>query len=126
MLQVLGVQVGAVQPLQVGEQRVMSGFRKHAMHGPVVVSALGLAGDEQADLTVELMKDRLAMGQPIRRAGLPEDIANAAAWLASDEASFVTGHALVVDGGITTGRLWSERQQASEARLAQFKLPGNQ
>jgi MOSC domain-containing protein YiiM len=30
----------------------MSGFRKHAMHGPVAVSALGLAGDEQADLTV--------------------------------------------------------------------------
>ncbi|WP_343389366.1 SDR family oxidoreductase [Candidatus Amarobacter glycogenicus] len=86
---------------------------------------MGLSA-EQADLTVELMKDRLAMGQPIRRAGLPEDIANAAAWLASDEASFVTGHALVVDGGITTGRLWSERQQASEARLAQFKLPGNQ
>ena len=92
---------------------------------PIFGKGMGLSA-EQADLTVELMKDRLAMGQPIRRAGLPEDIANAAAWLASDEASFVTGHALVVDGGITTGRLWSERQQASEARLAQFKLPGNQ
>ena len=52
MLQVLGVQVGAVQPLQVGEQRVMSGIRKQAVRGPVAVSALGLAGDEQADLTV--------------------------------------------------------------------------
>ena len=81
---------------------------------------------EQADYTIDLMKVRLAQGQPIRRAGLPEDIAAAAAWLASDDSSFVTGHALVVDGGLTTGRLWSERQEAAEARLAQFKLPGNQ
>jgi MOSC domain-containing protein YiiM len=51
-MQLLGIQVGAVQPLQVGDQRVMSGFRKHATRGPVAVSALGLAGDEQADLTV--------------------------------------------------------------------------
>jgi len=42
MLQIVGVQVGAVQPLQVGEQRVMSGIRKHAVRGPVAVSALGL------------------------------------------------------------------------------------
>jgi len=52
MLQVLGLQVGAVQPLQVSEQRVMSGIRKQAARGPVAVSALGLTGDEQADLTV--------------------------------------------------------------------------
>jgi NAD(P)-dependent dehydrogenase (short-subunit alcohol dehydrogenase family) len=38
---------------------------------------------------------------PIGRWGTPQDIANAALYLASDEASFVTGHALVVDGGMT-------------------------
>jgi NAD(P)-dependent dehydrogenase (short-subunit alcohol dehydrogenase family) len=92
---------------------------------PIFGKAMGL-GAEQADLTVELMKARLAQGQPIKRAGLPRDIAEAAAWLASDAASFVTGHALVVDGGITTGRLWSERQAAAEQRLAQFRMPGNQ
>ncbi len=92
---------------------------------PIFGKGMGLSA-EQADLTVDLMKVRLAQGQPIKRSGLPEDIANAAAWLASDEASFVNGHALVVDGGITTGRLWSERQQAAGDRLAQFKLPGNQ
>ena len=42
--------------------------------------------------------------QPIPRAGEPKDIANAALFLASDESSFITGHALVVDGGLTTGR----------------------
>jgi MOSC domain-containing protein YiiM len=51
-MQLIGIQVGLVQPLQVDDRRVMSGFRKHAMHGPVAVRALGLAGDEQADLTV--------------------------------------------------------------------------
>ncbi|HEX2034313.1 MAG TPA: glucose 1-dehydrogenase [Chloroflexota bacterium] len=38
---------------------------------------------------------------PVRRWGTPQDIANAALYLASDEATFVTGHALVVDGGLT-------------------------
>ena len=92
---------------------------------PIFGKGMGLS-PEQADMTIDLMKVRLAEGQPIKRSGLPEDIANAAAWLASDEASFVTGHALVVDGGITLGRLWSERQQAADQRLAQFKIPGNQ
>lgn len=91
---------------------------------PIFGKGMGLDAD-QADLTIDLMKVRLAQGQPIKRSGLPRDIAEAAAWLASDAASFVTGHALVVDGGITTGRLWSERQAAAEQRLAQFKLPGN-
>ena len=39
------------------------------------------------------------MTSPIRRLGMPEDIANCALYLASDEASFVTGATLVVDGG---------------------------
>jgi NAD(P)-dependent dehydrogenase (short-subunit alcohol dehydrogenase family) len=37
------------------------------------------------------------------RFGRPEEIASAAAFLASEDASFVTGHALVVDGGFTAG-----------------------
>jgi NAD(P)-dependent dehydrogenase (short-subunit alcohol dehydrogenase family) len=38
---------------------------------------------------------------PLRRTGRPEDIAGAVAFLTSDDASFITGHALVVDGGLT-------------------------
>ena len=82
---------------------------------PIFGKALGLSPDE-ADATVPLMKGVLEASQPIKRAGLPEDIARAALWLASDESSFVNGHALVVDGGLTGGRPWSETQR-SRARL---------
>ena len=38
---------------------------------------------------------------PLKRVGQPVDVANAVVFLCSDEASFITGHALVVDGGLT-------------------------
>ena len=37
--------------------------------------------------------------EPVGRMGLPHEIAEAAVWLCSDAASFVTGHAMAVDGG---------------------------
>jgi NAD(P)-dependent dehydrogenase (short-subunit alcohol dehydrogenase family) len=77
---------------------------------PIFGSALGLAGPA-ADRVAELMKTLLATRQPIQRAGLPDDIARAALWLASEESSFVNGHALIVDGGLTGGRMWSVVQE---------------
>jgi NAD(P)-dependent dehydrogenase (short-subunit alcohol dehydrogenase family) len=44
---------------------------------------------------------RSERAHPLGRIGRPEEIAAAAAWLCSDESSFVTGHALVVDGGLS-------------------------
>ncbi len=42
-------------------------------------------------------------GVPLNRVGKPEDVAHAVAFLASDKASYITGHILVVDGGLTVG-----------------------
>jgi len=47
--------------------------------------------------------DSMVEHTPLGRIGQPQDIANAYAWLASDEASFVTGHCLSVDGGVVVG-----------------------
>ena len=70
---------------------------------PIFGKVLGLS-PEDADKTVDAMAQVMGGAQPIARAGLPRDIANAALWLSSDDSGFVTGHALVVDGGLTLGR----------------------
>jgi NAD(P)-dependent dehydrogenase (short-subunit alcohol dehydrogenase family) len=55
--------------------------------------------DEDNAAKMVKLKKNLAQATPLPRAGLPEDIARAALYLASDEASFVNCHDLVVDGG---------------------------
>ncbi len=52
---------------------------------------------------MEIYKERLRDAHKLNRFGRPDEIAAAAAFLASEDASFVTGHALVVDGGFTAG-----------------------
>jgi NAD(P)-dependent dehydrogenase (short-subunit alcohol dehydrogenase family) len=49
------------------------------------------------------IRDSIVAKTAARRVGVPEDIAGGAIYLASDEASYVTGHVLVIDGGWTIG-----------------------
>jgi len=64
--------------------------------------------------------------QPIPKSGLPEDIAAAALYLASDDAAFVTGTYLLVDGGITSGPRSAWDRQAPNPLLAAMGITPEQ
>ena len=51
----------------------------------------------------EDMKEQMKKAIPLGRAGKPEEIAYAVRWLASDEAAYVTGHVLSINGGMLMG-----------------------
>jgi NAD(P)-dependent dehydrogenase (short-subunit alcohol dehydrogenase family) len=54
----------------------------------------------QASMAANAQVEKMILaGQPGGRLGTPEEVAEAAIWLCSDRASFVTGHSLLVDGG---------------------------
>jgi NAD(P)-dependent dehydrogenase (short-subunit alcohol dehydrogenase family) len=52
--------------------------------------------------SVEGLRAKMEGGVPVRRLGLPEEIANTALFLASDEASYISGVVIPVDGGISS------------------------
>ncbi len=58
------------------------------------------SGQEMVDKNPEFY-DYAVTQYPVGRAGAPDDIANAIAFLCADEAGFITGHPLVVDGGLS-------------------------
>jgi NAD(P)-dependent dehydrogenase (short-subunit alcohol dehydrogenase family) len=61
--------------------------------------------------------------QAIRRAGLPEDIARAAVWLASDDSSFVSGAAISVDGAVPDGLFSSEEKVTGFVEALGLEVP---
>ena len=56
---------------------------------------------EENERREQRLTEHFAAQLPLKRAGTPEDIANAALYLASDESRHTTGHNLMIDGGIT-------------------------
>ena len=65
------------------------------------MNAATIVGDPDA---MDEAREAFRTRTPLRgRIGVADDIAQAALWLASDDAGFVSGHILVVDGGLTTG-----------------------
>jgi NAD(P)-dependent dehydrogenase (short-subunit alcohol dehydrogenase family) len=62
---------------------------------PLVTGMFDVIGDD--------MKDKLEASIPMKRFGKPEEIAEAIVWLCSDSSSFITGHALPIDGGMVAG-----------------------
>ena len=52
-------------------------------------------------ISTDELRNKMVKAVPLKRLGKPEDIAGAALFLASEDAAFITGHSLVVDGGMT-------------------------
>jgi NAD(P)-dependent dehydrogenase (short-subunit alcohol dehydrogenase family) len=67
---------------------------------PIMARSFGIPAEKSEEFEA-LLSERLAGSQPIGRVGRPEDIAEAAVFLASDSSSFITGVTLSVDGGAT-------------------------
>ena len=82
-------------------------------------ASLGLPR-EVADQMAARVAEHGASVQPIPKAGVPEDIARAALYLASDDSEFVTGTHIVVDGGITVGSRHSWDQSGPSPFAALF------
>jgi len=94
--------------MELGERGIrVNSISPGAILTPIFGKAMGMSTSD-ADGSVDKLKDVFADHQPIPRAGLPEDIAQAAVYLATDASGFVNGHDLTVDGGLIGGRGWSE------------------
>jgi len=107
--------------MELGESGIrVNSISPGAIATGIFGKALGFSTDT-AEKTPTVMAELIKSAQPIPRAGLPEDIAHAAVFLASDESSFVNGHDLVVDGAITGGRNWSQQQQGYVAMRQAFE-----
>lgn len=108
-----------------GAELARSGIRVNAVCPGLILTNIFTANpDRVPPAAVPMVKAAMAKGapnaQPINKAGLPEDIAKAVLFFASDESAFVTGEHLLVDGGAFIGprHVWDEAAQAErEARM---------
>ncbi len=83
--------------------------------GGIITPIFGLAAglsQAAAEGRLDRVEAWLEKSQPIQRAGVSDDIALAAVYLASDESTFVNGHNLVVDGGLIGGKAWSASKES--------------
>jgi NAD(P)-dependent dehydrogenase (short-subunit alcohol dehydrogenase family) len=107
--------------MELGESNIrVNSISPGAIVTGILGKALGLSV-EAAERTASTVEQRFAKNQPIPRAGLPDDIARAAVFLASDDSSFVNGHDLVVDGGVIGGRNWTQQQDGLKALREELK-----
>src|SRR2546421_3932384 len=107
--------------MELGESGVrVNSVSPGAIATGILAKALGMRDASEADALADKIKEAYATAQPIPRAGVPDDIAQCVAWLASDRATFVNGEDIVVDGGVIGGRMYTPHQEAlkeTKARL---------
>jgi len=112
--------------LELAEHRIrVNAISPGAIVTPIFLKSLAVPEGRESE-ALDLLRQVFASALPAGRAGEPADIASAAAFLASDEGSYVTGQDWVVDGGLTAGLSAAQRRQ-QEAMLVGFlksKLTG--
>jgi 3-oxoacyl-[acyl-carrier protein] reductase len=75
------------------------GITANAIAPGFIETAMTKATAERIGTTIEAMREGVASTVPVRRGGVPEDIANAVAFFAAEESGYITGQVLYVDGG---------------------------
>jgi NAD(P)-dependent dehydrogenase (short-subunit alcohol dehydrogenase family) len=65
----------------------------------------------KADQVTGKIEQIYAKAAPIPRSGLPDDIAQCVAWLASDRSTYVNATDIAIDGGVLGGRNYSAQQE---------------
>ncbi len=100
------VHLSKVTAMELGEHFV----RVNCLCPGYIATPLSANTVGRPDELIEKSHHTYAVRQPIPRTGMPDDIAQMAMFLASDRSSFVTGQAIVVDGGAATGVMWSDQK----------------
>lgn len=102
------------------------GIRVNCICPGIIATPLAAGHPDTTDEQLEKFKKSLGRTQVLGRVGDPDDIAQAALWLASDDSSFITGQAQVVDGGANAGPRWSKQGEwITKARpIRMYRPPG--
>lgn len=101
----------------VANELAQYSVRVNAISPGNTVTAMTAAVSTGDHTAMEKATERIAGGSPLGYAGFPEDIANAALYLASDESKYVSGHTLVVDAGQTTSGMVVNRFHDGATRV---------
>lgn len=87
-----------VDAISYGKQNIrVNSVHPGIISTPLLTRYLKSLGDKEATT-----RDQLVSKQPLARIGQPEEVASGIIFLLSDEASFITGSALIIDGGYTS------------------------
>ncbi|NKB58830.1 MAG: glucose 1-dehydrogenase [Alphaproteobacteria bacterium] len=101
------VHLSKVTAMELGEHSI----RVNAICPGYIATPLAANTVGRPDSLIEERIKNSEYRQPIPRYGRPDDIAQMALFLAGDRSTFVTGQAIIVDGGAANGVMWSDQNE---------------
>lgn len=106
---------GVINLVQLAAQQLAtSGVRVNAICPGLIET--GMTGPAFDYAREKGMEEKLGILNPLRRSGQPEEVASVAAFLASDDASYVNGQAIVVDGGLSSSLPFTRPPEVGKVR----------